>query len=98
MDVYRKTLLMLDACNLSGLAHSFSKEILPVIWEEVRAVEGGTGQVNRHPLSILWTMKMVDLAVGECLCDRCLDQFGVAYRTVVERLSADSSRGGAESG
>ncbi len=94
MDAYRKTLLMLNACNLSGLAHSFSKEILPVIWEEVRAVEGGTGQVNRHPLSILWTMKMVDLAVGECLCDRCLDAFGKAYRAVIEKMNGELAEGG----
>ncbi len=89
MDAYRKTLLMLDACNLSGLAHSFSKEILPVIWEEVRGGGRGTEQVNKHPLSVLWTMKMMDLAVGECLCDRCLDAFGKAYRAVIRRVNGD---------
>ncbi len=93
MDIYRKTLLMLDACNLSGLAHSFSKEILPVIWEEVRAA-GGTEQVNTHPLSILWTMKMVDLAAGECLCDRCLEAFRTAYRVAVARANGEPVRSG----
>jgi len=89
MDAYRKTLLMLDAYNLSGLAHSFSEEILPVIWEEVRAAAGGTEQVNKHTLSILLTMKMVDLTKGECPCDLCLDAFAKAYRTVIEKVNAE---------
>ena len=84
MNVYEKTLLMLDACNLSGLAHSFSKEILPVIWEEVRAL-GGTEQVNKHPLSVLWTMKMASLAARECLCEQCMEAFGAAYKEVKKR-------------
>ncbi len=94
MDVYRKTLLMLDACNLGGIAHSFSKEILPAIWEEIRAAGGGTGQANRHPLAVLWTMKMIDLAIGECLCDRCLDAFGRAYRTVIEKVNGELAEEG----
>lgn len=94
MDAYRKTLLMLDACNLSGLAHSFSKEILPLIWEEVREGGGGTEQVNKHPLSVLWAMKMLDLAAGECLCERCLDVFGRAYREVVARANGEAVVGG----
>lgn len=94
MDAYRKTLLMLDACNLSGLAHTYSKEILPAIWEEVRAQGGGTDQVNKHPLSVLWTVKMVDLAAGECLCERCLDAFGKAYRMVIEKVNDGLTEGG----
>lgn len=87
MDAYRQTLLMLDACNLSGLAHSFSKEIVPVIWEEVLKASGGTREFNHHPLAVLWTMKMVDLAAGECLCHRCVDAFGAAYRSVTAKLN-----------
>jgi hypothetical protein len=89
MNVYQKTLLMLDACNLSGLAHSFSKEIIPAIWEDARANGGGTEQVNKHPLAVLWTMKMVDLAAGECLCERCLDAFGTAYRAVIGKVNSE---------
>ncbi len=90
MDAYRKTLLMFDACNLSGLAHSFSKEILPAIWDEVRARGGGTEQVNRHPLCVLWTMKMASLAAGECLGEKCVEAFGAAYRAVTERVQSRS--------
>ena len=67
MTIYQKTLLMLDACNLSGLGHSFSKEIIPAIWDEVRRAEGGTRQFNEHPLAVLWAMKMASLAYSECL-------------------------------
>jgi len=93
MDVYRKTLLMLDACNLSGLVRSFSREILPAVWEEVRAQGGGTDQVNRHPLSVLWTMKMMNLAVAECLCSQCVEAFGKAYRAVIARVEGTTTEG-----
>jgi hypothetical protein len=86
MDPYRETLLMLDACNLSGLGHSFSKEVLPAIWEEVRARGGGTDQVNRHPLSVLWTMKMASLAYPECLCASCVEAFRQAYEDLKKRV------------
>lgn len=84
-DLYRVTLLMLDACNLSGLAHSFSREIIPEIREEVRQAGGSTEEINRHPVAILWTMKMASLASKECLCEQCLEAFGAAYKEVKKR-------------
>ena len=84
-DLYRETLLMLDACNLSGLAHSFSREIIPAICAEAQA-SGGTEQVNKHPLSVLWTKKMASLASRECLCEQCLEAFGAAYEEVKKRV------------
>ena len=50
-----------DACNLSGVAHQFSRT-LPRVWAEARAAEQGTDFVNRHPLVILYVAKMADLA------------------------------------
>lgn len=96
MDVYRKTLQMLDASNLGGLAQTFFGEIVPSIWEEVRANSGGTEEVNRHPVAVLWTMKMVGLTAGECLCSRCVEAFGRAYATVKARAKemAEVSEGG----
>jgi len=86
MNIYQKTLLMLQACNLSGVAHSFSKEIVPAIWDEVRQAESGTKQVNEHPLAVLWTMKMASLAYPECLCASCMEAFGGAYEEVNRRV------------
>ncbi|HET8580752.1 MAG TPA: hypothetical protein VFL31_07115 [Nitrospiraceae bacterium] len=85
MNVYEKTLLMLDACNLSGVAHSFSQEIVPEIWAEIRQGEGGTTQFNEHPLAVVWTMKMASLAYRECLCESCVEAFAKAY-TEIKRL------------
>jgi len=92
LTIYQKTLLMLDACNLSGLGHSFSKEIIPAIWDEVRKADGGTKQFNEHPLAVLWTMKMMSLAAGECLCDHCMDAFRRAYEEVKKRVAQVASR------
>ncbi len=85
MNVYQKTLLMLDACNLSGVAHSFSKEIVPAIWDEIRQAEGGT-KFNEHPLAVLWTMKMASLAYPECLCESCMEGFSGGYEEVKKRV------------
>jgi hypothetical protein len=85
VNVYQRTLLMLDACNLSGLGHSFSKEIIPAIWDEVRQAESGTKQFNEHPLAVLWIMKMASLAYPECLCPNCVDVFSRAYIEVKKR-------------
>lgn len=85
MTIYQKTLLMLDACNLSGLGHSFSKEIIPAIWDEILRAAGGTKQFNEHPLAVLWTMKMASLASRECLCEQCMEAFSAAYKEVKKR-------------
>lgn len=85
LTIYQKTLLMLDACNLSGLGHSFSKEIIPAIWDEVRRTDGGTQQLNEHPLAVLWTMKMASLAYPECLCASCMEAFNQAYEEIKKR-------------
>jgi hypothetical protein len=85
LTVYQKTLLMLDACNLSGLGHDFSKEIIPAIWEDVRQNGSGTAEFNRHPLAVLWTMKMASLAYPECLCASCMEAFRRAYEEVKKR-------------
>ncbi len=87
MDVYRKTLQMLDANDLSNLAQTFSAEIVPFIWNEVRANGGGTEEVNRHPVAVLWMLKMVGLVAGECLCSRCIEAFGRAYAVVKARAN-----------
>ncbi len=92
MTIYQKTLLMLDACNLSGLGHSFSKEIIPAIWDDVRKADGGTKQFNEHPLAVLWTMKMASLASRECLCEQCVEAFGEAYREIKKRVRQGAAR------
>ncbi len=85
MNAYEMTLLMLDACNLNGLRHDFSNEVIPTIWEEVRRNGGSMDQFNEHPLAVLWTMKMASLAYRECLCGSCMEAFRQAYEEVKKR-------------
>jgi len=58
---YQKALLVQDACNLSGVIHSFS-EIVSRIWEEAHTKGQGTEYVNTHPICKLYADKIADLA------------------------------------
>ena len=51
-----------DACNLSGVVHSFSKIIGEL--REIARLEGweGTDKINRHPVCILFADKIASLA------------------------------------
>lgn len=50
------------ACNLSGVVHSFSRDITQ-LWDICRAVTGqGTDWVNTHPACILYADKIVSLS------------------------------------
>ena len=61
MNMYTQALAVQDACNLSGVVKSFSR-LLDEIWEEVRLTNGGTNEVNEHPVCILFCDKMAQLA------------------------------------
>lgn len=56
---YKEALSVQDACNLSGVVHSFSK-ILPAIWESC----DGTDEVNRHPICRLFAEQIMFLTGG----------------------------------
>ncbi len=61
-DLAREALQVQDACNLSGVVHSFSRAItrLRVLLEAEG--NGGTSAVNTHPVCMLFTDKLADLA------------------------------------
>ena len=52
-----------DACNLSGVAHAFSRAV-SVLWDEANATGRGTDFVNTHPVSKLYAYKLFTLAFG----------------------------------
>ena len=58
-DLADEVYLAQDACNLSGVVHSWSKsisrlrELLP---------DAGTHQINIHPINTLWADKVAQLA------------------------------------
>jgi len=56
---YQAALDVQDACNLSGVVHSFA-EVLPRIREEAN----DTDKINRHPISVMYASKIAHLS--EC--------------------------------
>ena len=60
---YRSALAAQDACNLSGIVHSFANILTDL---QVEAAEQGEGTewVNNHPISILFADKIADLTCG----------------------------------
>jgi len=50
-----------DACNLSGVVHSFSRAITE-LWTIARKQEKGTDFVNHHRISRLYADKIKSLA------------------------------------
>jgi hypothetical protein len=59
--VAKEAIQIQDACNLSGVVHSFSRA-METIWAEAREGEGkGTEWVNTHPIVTLYIDKLLDL-------------------------------------
>jgi len=77
---YKKALDAQSACNLSGLAHSFSK-VVSVLWNEANELGEGTEWVNTHPISVLYTYQMGHLS-GVANGD--LGQYSYAYNKAME--------------
>lgn len=61
-DLARFALDIQNACNLSGVVHSFARTIsrLRVLLDEQG--NGGTRAVNTHPVSVLFADKIAHLA------------------------------------
>lgn len=49
-----------DACNLSGVVHSFA-DAVRALWDEAHATGKGTAWVNEHPIVTLFLDKLVSL-------------------------------------
>lgn len=78
-DDYRQAIQAQDACNLSGIVHSWSK-MMDKIWEEARALKEGTQWVNRHPINVMFSSKVASLTGSEDF-----SQFSVAYDICTQR-------------
>ena len=75
---YQRALDVQDACNLSGIVHSFAA-VLPLIMEEVKSTEG----VWRHPISVMYVSKIDSLVHGSDM-----NTFGVAYEACKDKAKA----------
>lgn len=66
-DLANNVIRAQDACNLSGLVHSFSKDIsrLRVLLTEKLGTGPSTQDMNTHPIVMMWTDKLRDLAFSQ---------------------------------
>ena len=78
-----------DACNLSGVVHSFSRAMTD-LWEETRKCKGGgTRFVNRHPVSVLYSYKIAALAGVEPISACNEDTYRKAERACKDMADVD---------
>ena len=59
-DLLKEAWLVQDACNLSGVVHSFG-QVVSELWEHAREKGMGTEWVNQHPVCVLFADKMASL-------------------------------------
>lgn len=73
-ELAQKALDVQDACNLSGVVHTFSEVIREL--REVARAEGweGTEAINRHPICLLFSSKIASLTYSDSG-----EEFGKAY-------------------
>lgn len=65
---YRDAINVQDACNLSGVAASFSR-VMMKIWATARATgNDNTKWVNEHPISVMYANKIAQLT-GQSVYD-----------------------------
>jgi hypothetical protein len=58
---WQQALDVQNACNLSGVLHSFNA-VIDDVWAEAHEVGKGTDYVNTHPLVRLWVDKLAHLS------------------------------------
>ena len=79
---YKTALVIQDACNLSGVVHSFSR-MMNKIWEEAHKTQKSTDWVNKHPIAILFADKIAHLSTGLNIIGS--DVINTAYDTCEKR-------------
>lgn len=80
-DAAKDALMVQNACNLSGVAHSFLDAIAVI-----RESGLSTAEINRHPVITLFLSKMVSLNGTDCFCSLCLGEYHKA-NSAVEALA-----------
>ena len=77
MNIYAEALAVQDACNLSGVVHSFAR-----VFEIIRAEPGnhGTDYVNKHPVCVLFADKIAHLTGTQYLGLTGDNPIDAAYR------------------
>lgn len=60
-ELAREALQVQDACNLSGVVLGFGRTITRLRRLLEQEGKGGTDQINRHPVCVLWANKIESL-------------------------------------
>jgi hypothetical protein len=53
-------LMVQDACNLSGVVHSFAR-VMAILCDDARRLGKGTDWINHHPIAVLFASKIDDM-------------------------------------
>ncbi len=83
-DRLKQIWMAMDACNLSGVVHSWS-EWVTELWNEAHRLGHGTDWVNRHPVNVIVADKLRQLTY---LGNGELPE-SWAYEWVCHRVSGD---------
>lgn len=86
-EAARAAIHIQSACNLSGVAHSFS-EAVKILRAQPDCT--GTDWVNRHPISVLYATQIASLTRVAVIADDACD-YGKAYAEC-ERLAQEVDR------
>lgn len=62
-ELAKEAIAVQDACNLSGVVHSFSRAISDL--REIARAEGweSTDKINQHPICVLYADKIASLTI-----------------------------------
>lgn len=58
---YEDAIQVQDACNITGVAHAFVSLLERIETER----DGNKLELNRHPLAVMWTSKLLSLSTGD---------------------------------
>ncbi len=94
VQLAREAMDVQNACNLSGVVHSYSRTLtrLRALLEsgEGRRDGDGCGQLNTHPIAQVWADKIASLTRTQTLGN---DATLVAFRWTIDLIVAESAGG-----
>ncbi len=68
-DTLQQVWFAMDACNLSGVVHSWAAWV-SLLWQEAQRLGRGTDWVNQHPVNVILADKLRQLARSSAGTDR----------------------------
>ena len=86
---YKNAILVQDACNLSGVIHSWD-EVIPRIRKDMQSHgDCSTGDINAHPINILFADKVASLTGVQGITDGSMDAYSKAYEFCKDKVDQE---------